>query len=438
MHLTAPMLVLIVSAATMSVPASAELPRWPMADTLDRLYEAGGPDELVAGGILASIRAGGTQYVVEDFFIAALEREPSHVLAAHSLLVYCARTANVPICEIDEYLRKAVGNDEANGSMWVAYAALKHKHAGADAALPFVRRAADAATYDGYFVSYMALFNDLLRARAPLLPTHHLQLVLGFSGQSAVEVRMYGICQAESGAAWTAACLRIGRKIEDSSSMPTVAGIGQKFQISMLKRGEDSEAVRGVEERRDALMRSLDAPNPAEFFGDRDHFWYELTDAYINDGQLAAVSLIHERVGDSAPIDRWSQETSMDALPDQVAEGLAVAAVVQANTAKFIITEKRAPANREEAGMTPDSEDNRGKYVLGVDVVGGQIVITYGHHADERLHGLTVVLTPYVADAMSLVWQCGYSPPPLGLVAIGGSDVSSSVPPDYMPGVCLP
>ena len=33
--------------------------------------------------------------------------------------------------------------------------------------------------------------------------------------------------------------------------------------------------------------------------------------------------------------------------------------------------------------------------------------------------------TPYLTDAMSLVWQCGYSPPPLGLVAIGGYDVSS-------------
>lgn len=438
MHLTAQMLVLVISAATLLVPASAESPQWPAADSLDKLYEAGDPDELVAGGILASIGFGETQFVVEQFFIEALEREPSHVLAAHSLLAYCSKTANVPICKNDEYLRKAVGNDESNGGMWVAYAAAKHKHAGTDAALPFVQRAADAATYDSYFVSYMALFNDLLRARAPLLPTHHQQLVMAFSGRSAVEVRMYGICQAESGMAWTAACLQLGRKIEDSSSMSTMAGIGQKFQISMLKRAEDSEVVREVEERRDALMRLLDAPNPAEFFGDRDNFWYELTDAYINEGELAAVSMIHERIGDSARIDRWSQETSLDALVDQVATGLAVAAVVKSNTGKFIITEKRVPANRQEAGLTPDPEDDRGKYVLGVDVVAGQIVITYGHEADEKLRGLTVVLTPYVSNAMSLVWQCGYSPPPLGLVAIGGSNVSSSVPPDFMPGVCLP
>ncbi len=438
MHLTSPILVLIISASVISVPASAELPRWPAVDLLDTLYEVGGPDELVAGGILASIGAGGTQYVIEDFFIEALERESSHALAAHSLLVYCAKTANVPICKNDEYLRKAVGNDEANGSMWAAYAALKHKHAGADAALPLVRRAADAAAYDGYFASYMALFNDLLHAHASLLPTHHLQLVMAFSGRSAVEVRLYGICQARPGAAWTAACLRIGRKIEENSPMPTEAGIGQKFQISMLKRGENSEGVRAVEERRDALMRSIDAPNPAEFFADSDAFWYELTDSYINDGELAATKLIHERIGDSAPIDRWSQKSSTDALPDQVAEGMTAAAVVKANTARFIITEKRVPANREEAGLSPDPDDNRGQHVTGVDVIGGQIVITFGHRADERLHGLTVVLTPYVTDAMSLVWQCGYSPPPLGLVALGGSEMMSSVPPDYMPAACLP
>jgi len=438
MHLATPMFVLIVSAVVISVPANAELPRWPTADTLDRLYEASDPDELVAAGILASIGAGVTQYAVEDFFFEALEREPSHVLAAHSLLVHCAKTANVPICASDAYLRKAVGNDEANGGMWVAYAAMKHKYAGADAALPLVQRAADAAAYDSYFVSYMALFDDLLRSHAPLLPIHHQALVIGFSGRSSIEVRMYGICQSESGAEWTAACLALGQRIEESSSMPTMVGIGQKFQISMLERGEDSEAARMVEQRRDALMRSLDAPNPSEFFDDRDPFWYELTDALINDGELAAVNLIRERVGDSAPINRRPQQRSRDVLVDQVAEGLAVATIVKVRTAEFIITEKRAPANREEAGMTPNPEVNRGEYVQGVDVVGGQIVITYGHHADERLHGLTLVFTPYVTDAMSLVWQCGYSPPPLGLVAIGGYDVSSSVPPDFMPGVCLP
>ena len=56
-----------------------------------------------------------------------------------------------------------------------------------------------------------------------------------------------------------------------------------------------------------------------------------------------------------------------------------MAAIVKARTAEFIVTEKRVPANRVEAGMTSDPEDNRGEYVQGVDVVGGQIVITYGH-----------------------------------------------------------
>jgi hypothetical protein len=432
------MFILIVLAAVTSLPASAELLSWPTNETLDRSYETGGTDELIAAGILASIGAGISQYAVEDFFYEALEREPSNVLAAHSLLVHCARTINVPLCASDTYLRKAVGNDETNGGMWVAYAAMKHRYAGDDAALPVVRRAADAAAYDSYFVSYMALFNDLMRARAPLLPTHHQQLVIGFSGRSTVEVQMYGVCQSESGAEWTAACLELGQRIEESSSMPTMVGIGQKLQISMLLRGGDSEAARVVEQRRDALMRSLDAPNPSEFFDARDPFWYELTETQINDGELAGVNLIRERVGDSAPRPANYGVASNRSLVDQIAEGLAVAAVVKARTAEFIVTENRVPANREEAGMTADPEDNRGEYVQGVGVVEGQIVITYGRRADERLHGLTVVLTPYVSDAMSLVWQCGYSTPPPGLVAIGEFGVSSSMPPDFMPGVCLP
>jgi hypothetical protein len=249
---------------------------------------------------------------------------------------------------------------------------------------------------------------------------------------------MYGICQSETDATWTAACLMLGRSIEEKSSMPTMVGIGQKFQVSMLERSQDDEAALVVERRREVLMRSLEAPNPSEFFDERDPFWYELTDTQINDGELAGVNLIRERVGNSAPIDRWPQKGSRDVLVHQVAEGLAVATMVKARAAEFILTEKRVPTNREDAGMTPNPADNRGKHVRGVDIIGGQIVITYGHRADERLHGLTLVLTPYVSDAMSLVWQCGYSSPPVGLIAIGRADLPSSVPPDYMPGFCLP
>ena len=134
---------------------------------------------------------------------------------------------------------------------------------------------------------------------------------------------MYGVCQSEPAAEWTAAWLTLGQRSEESSAMTTMVGIGQKFQISMLERGKDSEAARVVEQRRDALMHSLEAPNPSEFFDDRDPFWYELTHAQINDGELAAVNLIRERVGDSAPINRSPQQRSRDELVDQVAEGLA-------------------------------------------------------------------------------------------------------------------
>jgi len=247
--------ILFAAMLAASLTANAQAGRWPPADMLDRVYENAGPDELTAAGIMAAIGAGHSRYPVEDFFLRALERDPTHLLAAHSLLVHCARQSNVPICGNELFLRRAVDNDETNGSLWAAYAAARYRYAGPEAALPFVRRAAEAQTYDNLFQSYLALFNDFLRG-ARILPTHHLAFMMAFSGRSVIEVRMYGICQSEAGAEWTAACLQLGRTIE-GNALSSVADVGLRLQISMLERGGDPEQLRAARERQEALARTL-------------------------------------------------------------------------------------------------------------------------------------------------------------------------------------
>ena len=428
--------ILVAVMLASSVTSEAQSERWPPADMLDRVYENAGPDELTAAGIMAAIGAGRSRYSTEDFFLRALELDPAHRLAAHSLLVHCARRSNVPICGNELFLRQALDNDETNGSLWTAYAAARYRYAGADSALVLVRRAAEAERYDDFFQSYLGLFNDFLQ-EAPILPTHHLAFMMAFSGQSVIEVRIYGICQSEAGADWTAACLRLGRSIE-GNSVSSVADVGLRLQISMLERGGDSEALRSAKERQEALASTLRAPDPAEFLTDNDPFWYALADAYANENELAAKQLLREHVSEAAPIDPAQATAPAETLPDQVGTGIAASAEIRAATARFIVSEKRAPADRSDLGFPPDPADDANLYVAGIDVVAGQIVITYSDDADDKLRGLTLVLTPYVTETMSIEWHCGFAPlPPSGAPA-GGDDLASTIPPDYMPCRCRP
>ena len=424
--------------AAASLPVHAEMPGWPRADTLDRLYDVGSPSEVVAAGVLASIGAGVAQVPAEDFFFKVLDREPAHVLAANGLLIHCARRPNVPLCSNTAYLREMVGNDEANGAMWVAYAAATYNNAGAAAALPLVQRAAKTPRYDSFGPAYMALFNELLLTHAPVLPTHHQQLMIGYSGAMMVEIRLYQICQAETAEEWTAACLALGRHLEADTRSPSIAIVGHKFQLSMLEQTGDRAAAKAIEQRREALLQSTFMPNPSEYFHEKDSFWYELADTQVYEGERAGARLVRDRIAGRQPIDRTREQGIPDAITDQVAEGLVVAATVRSRASEFIITEERAPASRAEAGIAANPKDSYGKYVSSVDIADGQIIVTYGNNADERIRGLTLVLTPYTSGTMSLSWQCGYSSPPPGGSPIGKQDLSSSVPPDLMPCFCRP
>jgi type IV pilus assembly protein PilA len=134
----------------------------------------------------------------------------------------------------------------------------------------------------------------------------------------------------------------------------------------------------------------------------------------------------------------------------QVSEGLNLAAAAKAAVAESFLNRGEAPANRTEAGMSPNATDTSGKYVESVDVVNGTILITYGFEANAVIDGLTLGITPYETPDLSVAWQCGGADQPDNtdfMGAAGGGNQSAEnmgtlgSDPDmlkYLPAACRP
>ena len=121
----------------------------------------------------------------------------------------------------------------------------------------------------------------------------------------------------------------------------------------------------------------------------------------------------------------------------QVSEGLSLAAAAKAAVAETWIVRGTAPAGRAEAGMTPNGTDTNGKYVDSVDVIDGQIVITFGNDANGAVTGDTLVLTPWSTADNSVAWQCAVGDPPEDATGtIGGAGEASTIEEQYTPSNC--
>jgi type IV pilus assembly protein PilA len=101
-------------------------------------------------------------------------------------------------------------------------------------------------------------------------------------------------------------------------------------------------------------------------------------------------------------------------IRSQVTEGLTLAGAAKAAVAESFANNGEAPANRTEAGMTPNAVDTSGKYVTQVGIANGTILITYGFEANAQIAAQTLGLTPYQTQDLSVAWRCGAAPVPAG------------------------
>ncbi len=132
----------------------------------------------------------------------------------------------------------------------------------------------------------------------------------------------------------------------------------------------------------------------------------------------------------------------------QVAEGVNMAAGAKTPIVDAFLQSGEAPANRLEAGMTANATDTQGNYVSEVEVINGRLQVTFGNRASQQIDTMTLSLTPYETDDLSIIWRCGNAPQPTssGGVAYdpmgtsGGLQtaayLASSVPQQFLPATC--
>jgi type IV pilus assembly protein PilA len=127
----------------------------------------------------------------------------------------------------------------------------------------------------------------------------------------------------------------------------------------------------------------------------------------------------------------------------QVSEGMNLAAAAKTAVAETYLNRGTAPADRGEAGMDNtigDGTETQGKYVQGVDVADGEIIITYGQEAHQNIDQGVLVLTPFLSVDESVVWRCGLAADPSGLAAMSGDTggTATDIAVQYLPSACRP
>lgn len=88
----------------------------------------------------------------------------------------------------------------------------------------------------------------------------------------------------------------------------------------------------------------------------------------------------------------------------EVAQGMETTVRARSLVAEYIGQRGALPSDNRVLGL-PHPEAISARYVSSVRVAGGKVVITYGNHADARIHGGHVVMAP-VGNAAVLRWQC--------------------------------
>lgn len=126
----------------------------------------------------------------------------------------------------------------------------------------------------------------------------------------------------------------------------------------------------------------------------------------------------------------------------QVSEGLNVAAGAKAAVADAFGRTGMAPADRVAAGLSADARDSAGRYVAGMEVANGTILVGYGESANATIAGATLALQPFVMPNGELVWRCGFAAAPSGGAPVHAEAVDSAaatdIGPQHLPSACRP
>jgi len=118
----------------------------------------------------------------------------------------------------------------------------------------------------------------------------------------------------------------------------------------------------------------------------------------------------------------------------QITEGLNLADGWKTAIAEYYANAGTWPA--AVANLTGTSASTS-KYVSSVNVSGGTIVITYGGQVNQKVSGSILALLPYTNSNNDVIWVCGSATAPTGGgLTLGGTSVSSSVSPQYLPAAC--
>jgi type IV pilus assembly protein PilA len=88
----------------------------------------------------------------------------------------------------------------------------------------------------------------------------------------------------------------------------------------------------------------------------------------------------------------------------QVTEGLAMASSLKASVAEFYADRGTWPANNAAVGITAAPT---GKYVTGITITTGEILIAFGADANAAINGSTLRLRPGASANGDIIWQCG-------------------------------
>ncbi len=114
----------------------------------------------------------------------------------------------------------------------------------------------------------------------------------------------------------------------------------------------------------------------------------------------------------------------------QVTEGLNLASGLKAEIADYYRQRKSWPEQSDLGSGMP-----AGKYVSGIEVQGGSIVITFGNQANTHLQNQRLVLSPALAMDDDITWICGNGDVEPGVRRAEGP-YGADVPDKYLPTRC--